>query len=347
MESEPTVSETVRHDVEQDGDDIIVKQTAESKAADIGFEDAACTELGLVAVELASNVRKHADNGELAVSRLTDEDREGIRIESFDIGPGIANVDAAFADGASTAGSLGGGLGAVNRLMHRVAVTAPGEPDFGTHVVADRWVRPPKASTTPCPLSFGAASRPAAGETVNGDSFVIKRWNDSALVGVIDGLGHGADAHEAATVAKEYVETHYDSSMQAIFSGTERACRGTRGVVMALARFEWTDETVTVGSVGNINYKTNSGNELSIIPRRGVIGNDGPDPKIRAFEWQPTDRLVLFSDGVESHWDLADERRLNGKSATVAARQLLDQYSKPHDDATVLVVSERVEREAR
>ena len=346
MSSEPTVSETERHDVTQDGDDIIVKQAAESMAGDIGFDESAQAELGIVAVELASNVRKHADHGELSVSRLVDADREGIRIESFDVGPGIPNVDAAFADGASTAGSLGGGLGAVNRLMHQLTVAAPGEPDFGTHVVADRWVRPPEASTTPCPLSFGAASRPAAEETVNGDSFVIKRWDDSALVGVIDGLGHGADAHEAAAAATEYVETHYDSSMGAIFDGTERACRGTRGVVMALARFDWTEDSVTVGSVGNINYKVTDDSELSIVPRRGVVGNDGPDPKVTRADWRPTDRLVLFSDGVESHWKLRDRRRLEGESATVTARRLLDEHSKPHDDATVLVVSERVDDEA-
>ncbi|TQQ82791.1 hypothetical protein EGH24_04955 [Halonotius terrestris] len=343
--SEPTLRETERHDVQQDGDDILVKQAAESMAAEIGFDESASAEIGIVAVELASNVLKHAEGGELALSQLTDGDRVGIRIESFDVGPGIANVDAAFADGASTAGSLGGGLGAVNRLMHRLTVAAPGEPDFGTKVVADRWIRSDHETTADCPLSFGAASRPAADETVNGDSFVIKRWDDQALVGVIDGLGHGSDAHKAATAATEYVETHYDNSITAIFEGAERACRGTRGVVMALARFDWTADTVTIGAVGNINYKTSEGSEVTFIPRRGVVGGDGPEPKVRESEWHPHDRLVLFSDGIESHWDLSAERGLSRESATVTARRLLDQYSKPHDDATVLVVSNRVEAE--
>jgi hypothetical protein len=33
------------------------------------------------------------------------------------------------------------------------------------------------------------------------------------------------------------------------------------------------------------------------------------------------------------------------ESATITARRLLDQHSKPHDDATVLVVSERVDEQ--
>lgn len=341
--SEQTLQQTERHEVQQEGDDILVKQAAESMAERIGFDDSAAAEIGIVAVELASNVLKHAESGEIALSHLTDGDRDGMRIESFDVGPGIANVDAAFADGTSTAGSLGGGLGAVNRLMHRLTVAAPGEPDFGTKVVADRWVRPAHDAISECPLSFGAASRPAVDETVNGDSFVIKRWNDQALVGVIDGLGHGSKAHKAATAATEYLESHYDQPIAAIFEGAERACRGTRGVVMLLARFDWIADTVTVGAVGNINYKVNDESNLSVVPRRGVVGNDSPGPKIRESEWHPHDRLVLFSDGIESHWNLSAERGLAGQSATVTARRLLDQYSKPHDDATVLVVSERVD----
>lgn len=343
--TEPTREQTERYDIQQDGDDIIVKQAAESMAAAIGFEESAAAEIAIVAVELASNVLKHADSGEIALSHLTDGDREGVRIESFDVGPGIANVDAAFEDGASTAGSLGGGLGAVNRLMHQLTVTAPGEPDFGTKVVADRWKREPGSATTPCPLSFGAASRPAADETVNGDSFVIKRWDAQALVGVIDGLGHGADAHEAAAAATEYVETHYDSPIEAIFDGTERACRGTRGVVMALARFDWDAETVTFATVGNINHKLTDDSDLTVVPRRGVVGSNGPDPKVTRSEWRPGDRLVLFSDGVDSHWELPPARSMADESATITARRLLDQHSKPHDDATVLVVSERVDEQ--
>lgn len=343
MGTEPTISETTRHDIGQSGDSVIVQQTAESMAETIGFDESACSEIGIVALELASNVRKHAESGEIAVSHIRDDSSDGIRIESFDVGPGIPNVGEAFADGASTAGSLGGGLGAVNRLMDQLTVTAPGEPDFGTRVVADRWLRPPAASTILCPYSFGAASRPKPDEAVNGDSFVIKRWNNKALVGVIDGLGHGAAAHEAAIAAKEYIETHYDQPIKSIFKGADRACRGTRGVVLAIARFDWEADSVALGAVGNIDYKVSDTSDLSLIPRRGVVGDDPPEPRIARCDWHPTDTLVLFSDGIESRWNLSDERSIHQQSATKIARQLLDSYSKPHDDATVLVVSERVD----
>jgi anti-sigma regulatory factor (Ser/Thr protein kinase) len=334
------VVSTTRRSVTTDGDTVLVRTTAEEVGADVGFDDAVRSELGLVATELATNVLEHADGGEVSVSEVADGDRRGVRIESLDVGPGIDDVGEAFADGASTAGSLGRGLGAVNRLMDQVTVAAPGEPDYGTHVVADRWVRPEYESTSECPLSFGAASRPMDAGMANGDSFILKRWNDTALVGVIDGLGHGVKAHEATMAAKQYVERHFDNSLESIFEGAERACRGTRGVVMALARFDWTEGTVTFGSVGNVNYKTDGDVDVRFVTRRGVVGGNGPDPVVTTADWNPEDRLVLFSDGVGSHWEWREHPRLLDDSATAIARGLLDAHGKDHDDATVVVVAE-------
>jgi anti-sigma regulatory factor (Ser/Thr protein kinase)/serine/threonine protein phosphatase PrpC len=333
------VVETTRDPVREASDSTLVRQSAVAVATDVGFDESACSEIGLVATELASNIHKHATDGEVAVSKIRKGDRVGVRLESYDAGPGIDDVDGAFADGESTAGTLGGGLGAINRLMDQVTVTTPGEPDYGTRIAADRWLRPLYERTTTCPLSFGAASRPKTQGSPNGDSYVLKRWNDEALVGVIDGLGHGGKAHDAAMAAKGYVETHYDRPLAQIFQGTERACRGTRGVVMALARFDWAAESVTVATVGNVTHKAAGTTDLSVVPRRGVIGNNGPDPVVTTGEWHPEHRLVLFSDGVESHWQVAEHESLFDESATVAARRLLDRYGKDHDDATVVVVT--------
>jgi len=100
---------------------------------------------------------------------------------------------------------------------------------------------------------------------------------------------------------------------------------------------------VTFATVGNINYKLTDDTDLTVVPRRGVVGSNGPDPKVTHSEWRPGDRLVLFSDGVDSHWELPPAQSMADESATVTARRLLDQHSKPHDDATVLVVSGRVD----
>ncbi len=122
----------------------------------------------------------------------------------------------------------------------------------GTHIVCRRWLREHRPSVRPCPLAFGVATRPRRLSQVNGDAFVVSQWAESALVGVIDGLGHGQFAHRAAQTARQYVENHFDLPLDQIFRGVGRACRATRGVVMALARFDWGQERLSFASVGNI-----------------------------------------------------------------------------------------------
>ena len=111
-----------------------------------------------------------------------------------------ADVDQALADGFSTAGSLGYGLGTVNRLMDELDITSYQGPGSGTGIVCRRWLREQPGSATACPLAFGAATRPHPHMAENGDAFVIKQWAESALVGVVDGLGHGQFACRAAPI---------------------------------------------------------------------------------------------------------------------------------------------------
>ena len=214
-----------------------VRRAAKAMAMAIGFDDNATEEIVIVGSELASNLLQHAQGGTLTLTPLANGAHAGIEIASADTGPGMADVEQALTDGFSTkTGSLGYGLGAVNRLMDTLDITS--QCGRGVHLVCQRWVRPAVHRLTPYPLAFGVATRAHPKMLVNGDAFIIKKWGESALVAVIDGLGHGLRAHRAAQTARQYVESHFSQPLEAIFQGVGRACRATPGVVMALARFD-------------------------------------------------------------------------------------------------------------
>ncbi len=90
-----------------------------------------------------------------------------VQLAALDTGPGIPDVDAAMADGYSTANSLGGGLGACRRAAGVFDLyTAPGA---GTTVIARIG---PGSPLTPSGPTFdpvagadprAASSRPAGG----------------------------------------------------------------------------------------------------------------------------------------------------------------------------------------
>ncbi len=264
-----------------------------------------------------------------------------MQIKSCDRGPGIADVEQAIEDGFSTEGSLGYGLGTVNRLMDQFDIASQRGGSAGTTIVCTRWLRVAEPLLSRCPLEFGAATRPYPTMTVNGDAFVIKRWRTSALVSVIDGLGHGQYAHRAAQAARQYVETHVDQPLEAIFRGVGRTCRATRGVVMALVRFDFSGDDIrfSFASIGNIETRVFGGStrQQFIVPR-GIVGGNAPHPRVTDYGWSPGTVLVLHSDGVGCHWGLADFPDLLRESAVTMAPRLLRTLAKDNDDATIVVV---------
>jgi anti-sigma regulatory factor (Ser/Thr protein kinase) len=320
----------------------LARQAARSLATAIGFDVRAAEEIVIAVSELASNLTRHARGGSLTLTPIAEGERRGLRVESRDLGPGIADAERAVADGFSTAGGLGLGLGAVNRLMDRLDIAAP-RGAAGTTIVCSRWLRPASPLASPCPLEFGAATRALPSMGVNGDAFVIARWQASALVGVIDGLGHGQYAHRAAETARRYVETHVDQPLEAIFRGVARACQATRGVVMALVRFDFGARGVhfSVASVGNVEVRWCGGPPApSFIVRRGIVGGQAPRPRVTVHRWTPGAVLVVHSDGVSARWQPADFPDPAAMSATALAQALLRRLARAQDDATVVVVKD-------
>ncbi len=178
---------------------------------------------------------------------------------------------------------------------------------------------------------------------MNGDAFVVKLWGTSALAGIIDGLGHGQAAHLAAETARQYVESHYSQPLEALFRGTALASGSTRGVVMALARFDLTPSDpalkLTFASVGNVEARVFGAPEpLGLLVRRGVIGLNAPRPVVTEHPWHPKNVMVLHSDGLRTHWRWTDFPDLAAQPAEAIAQELLQTLAKDQDDATVIVV---------
>jgi anti-sigma regulatory factor (Ser/Thr protein kinase) len=120
---------------------------AEGAAALAGLDERRTAAAALVATELATNLLKHAEGGQVLIEVVAPPVlREGgeasrvVQIAAIDHGPGIPDVSAALRDGFSTTRSLGAGLGTCRRLSDDFALhSAPGR---GTVAVA-------RVSTTP------------------------------------------------------------------------------------------------------------------------------------------------------------------------------------------------------
>jgi serine/threonine protein phosphatase PrpC len=289
-----------------------------------------------VVTELASNLIKHASGGELRLEPIEGAGRTGLRVESLDHGPGIADFELAARDGYSSVGSLGAGLGAVNRLMDDLEYQP--QPGGGSRIVCSRWLRR-EPRTLESRVEIGVASRAYRYAIENGDAFIIREWGNKALVGVIDGLGHGPFAHRAAQVARQYIDQHYDLPLEALFRGVGRACQATRGIVMALALFDHSRKTFTHASIGNIELRAyGSATPIRVIANRGVVGQQAPVPRVEEHAWTDGMMLVMHSDGLHAHWKWSDFADVLYERPSHVAQRLLSALGRDNDDATVLVV---------
>jgi anti-sigma regulatory factor (Ser/Thr protein kinase)/serine/threonine protein phosphatase PrpC len=316
-----------------------VKQAAavaRGYAESLGFSSADCDEIALVVSELGSNLIRHAFGGTIKLGSIEASGQVGIRVESEDSGPGISDVEKALTDGFSTAGSLGTGLGTVNRLMDDLDVYS--RSPSGVHLISQRWVRPQRREARLEDLLFGVATRSCRHLAENGDAFIITQWERCALAGVIDGLGHGPFAQRASQTARRYIEQHFDQPLDSLFRGVQRACRATRGVVMALARFDLARKILTVASVGNVEVRLfGSPEHFSLTVRRGVIGLNAPNPVLLEHPWAPTCVLIIHSDGLRTHWNWNEFPELAQATPDAIAQRLLHVLGKVEDDATILV----------
>ena len=311
------------------------QQSARRMALAAGFPDESSEEIVIAVAELSTNLIKHAGRGVLTLRSLAG-DRNGIEIEAEDHGPGIADVEKCFADGYSTKGSLGYGLGTVNRLMDEIDIHS--SPGPGTHVICRKWIPLASDPIGPRLWDVGVMTRSRGFAPENGDAFIVKRRDRQLLVGVIDGLGHGEMAQAAALAAQGYVQKHDDLSLDKIFLGAGRACRATRGVVMALARFS-SSGRMSFASVGNVEARVCGSRErIAFVPRRGIVGLDEVRVSVQEIAWEPQSVLVLHTDGLRNQWQWDDFPGLGRESAKEIASRLMRELAVGNDDATVLVV---------
>jgi serine/threonine protein phosphatase PrpC len=228
-------------------------------------------------------------------------------------------------------------------------------PQQGIRITCRR-IKPTTQTQIPSPIDIGAATRPYPGLKMNGDAFVIKTWSSGVLVALIDGLGHGEYAHRAAQKARFYIERHIEKPLEDIFQAVGRECRSTRGVVMALARFDYSESNapllmecpaagpvrLTLASIGNIDVRLHQNPDDSrLFSRRGIVGKNASKPLVTRQNWHPGAMLVLHSDGLSSKWKWDQFEFLVDQSAAFMARRMVNKLAKEYDDATAIVVKWR------
>ena len=312
----------------------IARQETRQAAERVGFDESDAHRAGLVATELASNLVKHASGGGQILVRSVNGSAAEVELIAIDRGPGMTDTARSLVDGYSTAGSAGTGLGAIRRLADEFDIYS--QPNKGTVVLArlrrGRRPLPPNGG-----LHLAGVSVAMPGETVCGDAWAVAIDRGRVMAFVVDGLGHGVYAAEAATAAaRAALARPFGTTVEAL-TAMHEGIRHTRGAAGTVVQVDLQTQTVTVSGVGNVAAAIVSPTAIRRgVSLSGILGHQVRQFKQFQYPWEAGCALVLHSDGLISHWSLEGYPGLRQRHVALTAAILYRDFQRGRDDVTVL-----------
>jgi hypothetical protein len=251
-------------------------------------------------------------------------------------------------DGVSTYGSAGEGLGAIRRQSDIFDLYSL--PQVGTVIVSQVFKSKTNASGINTQIEIGSILVPKPKEVDCGDGFAIIKKEHAVFLLAMDGLGHGAYAHEAAQQAVETFCKQPESDPASALRAIHDSIKRTRGAVGFAAFIDIRKNTISYCGIGNIAGKLFSpqlvaGNATykNVISYNGILGHNVPGSfSNHSLEWGRNNLLIVHSDGLKSRWELGKYPNLHRHMATTIAAVLYMTHSRHTDDTLVLVCKSKI-----
>jgi len=312
-----------------------VRRAAAALSHDEGLDQTLAANAALISTEICTNLLKHARQGEVFLSTLSDRAGPGVEILAIDRGPGITDVAQCLADGYSSTNTPGTGLGAIARLSQEFDIYS--QVDKGTVLVAQIRTRS-RAKTF-----VGAVVKPIAGEEVAGDAWAFRERDGRLALIVADGLGHGLMAARASAEAISAFRRDSESAPIAVLNRVHAALRGTRGAAVAVADIDPAQGVVRYAGIGNISgVIVRSDKPLSMVSHNGTAGFHIPRLQEFLYPLPEEALIVMHSDGLTTNWNVDHYPGLRRRHPSIIAGVLYRDASRNRDD--VCVVATRITR---
>lgn len=319
----------------------VVRRAGNALARELQFNETLAGQLALLITEAATNIIKHAGHGKMLLRALHQPNAErsvsGVEVISIDKGPGISNLHMQMEDGNSTTGTYGIGLGTLKRLSHEFDIYS--QIDKGTVVWMVIWNNYSEVLLPD--WEVGAICLPIQGEEVCGDNWAIAACETALSLIVADGLGHGPDAAVAANAAVSHAYQSLDQSPSVLMQKAHSALKGTRGAAVAISKIDLKNTRLGFTGIGNISVCLFYSDKCRhLVSHNGIVGSNMRKLQEFSEQWEHDALLIAHSDGISTRWDINDYPELRHCHSGLIAAVIYRDFSRGHDDATIVVVRE-------
>ena len=305
------------------------RRTAQQFAEQRGFDEIDAARVALVATELATNILKHAGHGEM---HLHATGNGGVEMIALDRGQGF-DLNRCLVDGFSTGGTQGTGLGAISRAAQVFDMYAD---QRGTVVLARLTPR----SGAVKDIRYGVSQHSLHHDPHCGDAWHLVVETDRFSVMMADGLGHGEHAERAAHAGESVFAKAAFLDSSVLMNDMHIAMTGSRGGAMAVAQYDASADNLRFTGIGNIGASLISpGKSRGLASHPGIVGVQFR--KAQPFDYAQVagQLLILYSDGLQSRWNLQDYPGLVHRHPALIAAILHRDFCRGRDDVTVFVIT--------
>jgi len=190
-------------------------------------------------------------------------------------------------------------------------------------------------------LEHASRVRPCFGESVSGDTVVIRMLGQGLFVAIVDVLGHGPEAHELTHVIETYLGRYGNADVSGVMTRLHQHLKGTRGAAVGLCAFDESTGCIEYVGVGNTAIRRIGKAETRLVSKDGVVGQGMRSLLPQTMQLEPGDLVILHTDGVSGRFTVEDYPGASHHSPEEVARNIVKRYGKDHDDAACIAVRYR------
>ena len=185
-------------------------------------------------------------------------------------------------------------------------------------------------------VDYFVAEKPL--ESVNGDTVFVDVKQEEMFLGIVDGAGHGPEAHSIAQTCRAFFEENKSTELPALMQSLHEKLCGTRGGVAIVGKLDFERLQLRYVGVGNIVLRKFGVVMKREVTQEGVLGYHVRTLREKMLQLSRGDVVVMHTDGITSQFDINDYPQILRDDAKTIANKLLEKFSKNNDDATCLVV---------
>jgi len=308
------------------------RREALALAGQVGFDETDAARVALVATELATNLVKHARGGRMYLSVAAGRAGPGVELCTLDDGPGFSLAQC-LPDGYSTGGTQGNGLGAIRRQATLLDAWSDAK---GAVIVARVYPARPGGA---CDLPYGALRLPMRHELACGDAWHLRVQGGAVAVTMIDGLGHGLPAADAAQAGVAAAGQASGFDAPTLVGALHAGMSGTRGGAAAVASLDMHTGSIQFAGIGNIAAslcEPTSSRGMASHP--GIVGVQYRKAQPFQFHAPAGTLLVMHSDGLQARWSLRDYPGLFHRHPSLIVAVLQRDFDRGRDDVGIVAL---------